>query len=156
MKKIVPLLLILGFFVLFFLYISNQTETLTANRILSETTSVNITTDTPSPVPKKNGLLPNDLAGHWTLFLHYPDCTQGVDLDVNASGEIISSNGSLLKNARLNILKDGTIFVDNGELSLSGTLEPDYCYFKGMATIKGRKNPVPFSACKISERLKNS
>ncbi|MBN1635328.1 MAG: hypothetical protein JW920_02370 [Deltaproteobacteria bacterium] len=155
MKKIILLLLILGCVVLFFLYKSNQTETITSNRILSETISGSINTDNPSQPPPKKGLLPNDLTGHWTLFLHYPDCTQGVDLDINTSGEIVSSNGSLLKDARLNILKDRTIYVNNSELSLSGILEPDYCYFKGMATIKGRKNPVPFSACKISERLKN-
>ena len=156
MKKIILLILLLGLFVLILLSNSHHTDTSTSNRLKSESIPENINTANSQLTAPAKGVLHHDLAGHWTLFLHYPDYTQGIDLEIDIHGKIISFSSDLLKDARLQIMEDGTICIHNGTLRLPGIPEPDYSYFKGMATIKGRKNPVPFSACKISETLNNN
>jgi len=89
------------------------------------------------------------LIGSWILFLHYPEQTTSINITIDETGAAASSNISLIGDLSSNIDKGGRVVFTNDTIALYGDLNPEGSHIKGMATIQGRKTPLPFSAFKI-------
>jgi|GEM_PF-2380114 len=94
-----------------------------------------------------------DMAGYWVLFMHMPDETQVVDLNIDNKGCIIESSDPKMKDRMCSIDENGKVIIYTlNNMRLIGSMQQEGQYLDGMITIKGKRNPVPFSAHKISDR----
>lgn len=93
----------------------------------------------------------SSLAGPWLAFLHYPDRTDTADIRINDSGIVTESTVDLLQGLHFSLTASGQILLENEHLSIKGQAGNNGDYLQGMATFPGKKNPVPFSACRMSE-----
>jgi hypothetical protein len=97
-------------------------------------------------------LLQKDMAGYWMLFIHFPEQTKSCDIVLDERGSIIQSSDSRLADRTFIINKNGRIhFVSSDKMKFSGAIQSDKHYLNGMVNIED-KGPVPFSACKISDK----
>ncbi|MCD6569900.1 MAG: hypothetical protein J7L53_04270 [Deltaproteobacteria bacterium] len=94
-----------------------------------------------------------DMAGYWVLFMHLPNETQTVDLSIDNKGRIINSSDKKMLDNVFSIDKNGKISMHiSANMRFTGSMQPDRQYLNGMVSIKGKRRPIPFSACKISDK----
>ncbi|MEA2101828.1 MAG: hypothetical protein U9P80_04555 [Thermodesulfobacteriota bacterium] len=91
-----------------------------------------------------------DLRGEWIFFMHYPNQTKTSDISIGSQGDISSTDNDLVQGLRLSLGAQGEIAARNDRVRIHGNVQSGALYFKGIATIGKMKNPVPFSACRIS------
>ncbi len=91
-----------------------------------------------------------ELAGNWTLFLHFPEQTQLVEYILDSEGGIQGASDERIRGLSFSLDEDeGRLVMENAHLRIEAALLKEGDYFKGTAFIKGTSSPVPCSACKI-------
>ncbi len=94
-----------------------------------------------------------DMAGYWVLFMHMSDETQIVDLSIDNKGRIIESSDPKMKGRMCSIDKNGKVSIyTSNNMRLIGSMQQDGQYLDGMIIMKGKRNPIPFSAHKILDK----
>ena len=91
-----------------------------------------------------------EMSGHWVFFIHFRDRTKTVDMVLDKRGDVVKSTDPVIMGATFEIDKKGNIHASALNMRLTGVMETNGSYIRGIISEKSMRGPIWFSACKIS------